>query len=97
MAPGFDVFIRSRKLDEREACARKTGDCTKADAGRGFLTGLSTFTVRLVVEALLVLSSSWDARLVLEAFEIESRILWNFRLVVLKATDIVNLRQDDGL
>ena len=94
----FGVFIRSRKLDECESCARRAGDCIKADAaGRGFFTGLSTLTPRLVVEALWVLSSSWDARVVLEALEIESRILWNFRLVVLKATVIVYLREDDEL
>lgn len=81
----------SRKLDEGEPCAREAEDCTKADAGRGFLTGLSTFKARLVVEA-LVLSSSLDARVVLEAFDIESKILWNFRLDVLKAMGILILK-----
>lgn len=51
--------------------------------------------MRLVVEALLGLSSSLDASVVLDAFEMESRILWNFRFVVLKARDIAILGEDD--
>lgn len=60
--------------------------CTTADVGRvsrGFLAGDSRFGGRVAVEALV--RSSFVARLVLDALEIESSILWNFRLVVLSA------------
>ena len=73
---------------------------TAPNAERALLAGLSAtcafefkFVERLVVEALVDRSCcSGDARVVLEALEMESRILWNFRLVVLSATDIVIYR-----
>lgn len=87
--------LPSPRLDFRAGeytpCAREGEECAKADAARARLFGLSAFvfefTARLEVEAFFC-----DARVVLEALEMESRILWNFLLVVLSATDMVNLR-----
>lgn len=70
---------------------RGTG-VTKADTGRlvrAFLAGDSNVEGRVVVEAFFV--STCGTSEVLDALEIESRILWNFRLVVLSATVILNV------
>ena len=64
---------------------------TKADTGRvvrAFLAGDSNVEGRVVVEAFFV--SLGGTSEVLDALEIESRILWNFRLVVLSATAILD-------
>ena len=61
-------------------------DGTRADTGRlsrGFLAGVSRLEGRVVVEVLF--PSFFNASEVLEALEMESRIWWNFRLVVLSA------------
>lgn len=61
-------------------------DGTRADTGRtsrGFLAGVSRLVGRVNVEPLC--RSSFKASEVLEELEMESRIWWNFRFVVLSA------------
>ena len=63
-------------------------EVTKADTGRAvraLLAGDSRVADNVVVEALSSISLG-GTREVLEALEMESRILWNLRLVVLSAT-----------
>lgn len=43
---------------------------------------------RVVVDALYVLWFDFEASEVLDALEMESRILWNFRFVVLNAVPV---------
>lgn len=60
----------------------------KAEVGlvtRAFFAGDSKFDGRVVVEAL---DFSCEDKAVLDALEMESRILWNFRFVVLSAVGI---------
>ena len=72
---------------------RRLGE-TYAEAGRwvrGLFAGGSIAAGRVVVEALLLLYLSWlDFAFseVLDALEMESRILWNLRLVVLIAVPV---------
>ena len=70
---------------------------TYAEAGRsmrGFFAGGSIAAGRVVVEALLYLSwVDFAFSEVLDALEMESRILWNLRLVVLIAVPVGILRK----
>ena len=71
---------------------RKFGE-TYAEAGRSvrsFFAGGSSAAGRVVVEALLLYLSWFDFVFseVLDALEMESRILWNLRLVVLIAVPV---------
>ena len=56
--------------------------------GRNFLAGDSKVSERFVVDSLA--RSCLGGREVLEALEMESRILWNFRLVVVSAAGILS-------
>lgn len=64
-------------------------EVTKAETGRAvlaLLAGDSRVAGKVVVEALLMSVSLCGTSEVLDALEMESRILWNLRLVVLSAT-----------
>ena len=80
-----------------EAGRTRALDGTCADVGRairGFFAGGSILAGSVVVEALCLL---WlVASDVLDAFEIESRILWNFLFVVLKAVGILDSKKQQS-
>ena len=76
------------------ACVVAEAFAEAGRATRGFLAGGSLYAGSVMVEAWCF--SLPPVNETLDAFEIESKILWNFRLEVLRATGILESVKEEA-